>query len=62
MPAIIELTNLTSRGHAPNRSSGVELLLLILLLAVGPVAVLCGADTRSRDTRRVERWWPGARC
>jgi len=39
----------------------MELLLLILLLAAGPAAILAGADSRPRDTRRVERWWPAGR-
>jgi hypothetical protein len=34
----------------------MELLLLILLVAVGPLAVLWGSDSRSSDTRVKTRW------
>jgi len=39
----------------------MELLLLVLLLGAGPLAVVAGADSRPKDTRRMQRWWPGAR-
>ena len=32
------------------------MLLLILLVVVGPLAVLFGADSRNTDTRVKQRW------
>jgi hypothetical protein len=37
------------------------ILILILLLAVAPLAVVAGVDSRPSDPRHVERWWPGCR-
>jgi hypothetical protein len=37
----------------------MELLLLIVLLGIGPLAVVAGHDSRDVDTRRPKRWWPG---
>jgi len=37
----------------------MELLMLIFLLAIGPLAVVWGADSRPRDTRPTAGWWPG---
>ena len=34
----------------------MELLLIILLLVVGPLAVLVGPDSRNTDTRVKQRW------
>ena len=34
----------------------MELLLIILLLVVGPLAVLVGTDSRNTDTRIKQRW------
>jgi len=30
---------------------------VVFVLAVGPLALLCGVDSRRRDERG---WWPGA--
>jgi hypothetical protein len=37
------------------------LLILIFLLAVAPLSVIYGADSRTHDPRTRERWWPGFR-
>jgi len=37
----------------------MELLMLIFVLAISPLAVVWGADSRPRDTRRTADWWPG---
>jgi hypothetical protein len=37
------------------------LVLLVLLLFVGPLALLAGADSRDKDPRRHRAWWPGER-
>jgi hypothetical protein len=34
----------------------MELLMIIFLLVVGPLAVLAGADSRVTDTRDTRRW------
>jgi hypothetical protein len=39
----------------------MEIMLLILLLIVGPLAVLAGADSRPQDTRDSSRWFPASR-
>jgi hypothetical protein len=40
----------------------MELLVVIaFLIAIGPLAVLAGADSRPRDTRDRTRWFPNAR-
>lgn len=36
----------------------MELVILALILAIGPLAVLYGADSRPLDTRDRRRWWP----
>jgi hypothetical protein len=37
----------------------METILIALLLLVGPLALLAGSDSRSRDPRDGQRWWPG---
>jgi len=37
------------------------LLVIGLLVAVGPLALVAGADSRPRDTRDASRWFPAAR-
>jgi hypothetical protein len=39
----------------------MELALLIMLIVIGPLAVVSGATSIEQDTRVVRRWWPGAR-
>jgi hypothetical protein len=39
----------------------MELAILILLITIGPLAVVSGADSAPTDTRDVQRWWPGVR-
>jgi hypothetical protein len=39
----------------------MELLLLILLIATGPLAIMSGTSSAPTDTRDVQRWWPGVR-
>jgi hypothetical protein len=34
----------------------MELLLIAFLIAVGPLAVLFGTDSRNSDTRDASRW------
>jgi hypothetical protein len=36
-------------------------LVLVFLLAVGPLALLYGADSRVVDDRDRRGWWPGSR-
>jgi len=36
----------------------MELVILALIVAIGPLAVLYGADSRIVDTRDRRRWWP----
>jgi hypothetical protein len=36
----------------------MELLVLVLLIGIGPLALLLGVDSREDDARG---WWPGAR-
>jgi hypothetical protein len=36
----------------------MTLVFLALLLLIGPLAVLYGADSRVTDTRDRRRWWP----
>ena len=36
-------------------------LVIAFLLAIGPLALLHGADSRIRDERDRRGWWPGAR-
>jgi hypothetical protein len=35
----------------------MELALLIFIVVIGPLAVLCGADSRVTDTRDRQRWF-----
>jgi hypothetical protein len=35
----------------------MELALLIFIVVIGPLAVLCGADSRVTDTRDQQRWF-----
>ena len=35
----------------------MELALIIFLIAIGPLAVLGGADSRVTDTRDTQRWF-----
>jgi hypothetical protein len=35
----------------------MELALIIFLIAIGPLAVLSGADSRVTDTRDTSRWF-----
>ena len=42
-----------------HRPLGITLAVLALLLLIGPLAVLYGADSRIWDTRDRRRWWPG---
>jgi len=39
----------------------MELALLIMLIVIGPLAMVAGADSHEQDTRVVRRWWPGVR-
>jgi hypothetical protein len=39
----------------------MELALLILLITIGPLAILSGTGSAPTDTRDVQRWWPGRR-
>jgi hypothetical protein len=39
----------------------MELALLIMLIVIGPLAIVSGANSAELDTRVVQRWWPGAR-
>jgi hypothetical protein len=34
------------------------LVILLALLLVGPLALFAGADSRERDTRSRQNWWP----
>jgi hypothetical protein len=36
-------------------------VLLLALLLLGPAALFLGADSRERDTRCRQSWWPGER-
>ena len=36
----------------------MELLMIIFLLVVGPLAVLAGADSRNTDPRDTRGWFP----
>jgi hypothetical protein len=38
----------------------MEFFIVILLLAVGPLAALFGTDSRGLDERDRRGWWPGA--
>lgn len=37
-------------------NTGMGLLMIIFLLTVGPLALLCGVDSRVTDTRDQRRW------
>ncbi|HKA51717.1 MAG TPA: hypothetical protein VKK19_19215 [Candidatus Dormibacteraeota bacterium] len=37
----------------------MEVLTIVFLLLIGPMALLLGADSRFTDLRNRERWWPG---
>ena len=37
------------------------LVILIALLLLGPLALLAGRDSRERDTRSRQNWWPTER-
>ncbi len=37
---------------------GMELVVLILIVLVGPLAVLFGADSRPVEDRERRGWWP----
>ena len=39
----------------------MELLIIIFLLVVGPLALVAGADSRSTDTRDTRGWFPSTR-
>jgi hypothetical protein len=39
----------------------MELAFLIMLIVIGPLAIVSGATSAERDTRVVRQWWPGAR-
>jgi hypothetical protein len=36
----------------------MELLIIIFLLVVGPLALVAGADSRTTDTRDTRGWFP----
>jgi hypothetical protein len=38
----------------------MELVVLIFIVLVGPLAVLYGADSRPVDTRDRRTWWPAS--
>jgi hypothetical protein len=39
----------------------MELLIIIFLLVVGPLALLAGVDSRTTDTRDTRGWFPNHR-
>ena len=39
----------------------MELVILIFLVLVGPLAIIAGADSRITDTRDTRGWFPSAR-
>jgi hypothetical protein len=43
-------------NSADNRTM-MELALILFLIAIGPLAVLGGADSRVTDTRDSQRWF-----
>jgi hypothetical protein len=38
-----------------------SLLFLAFIVAIGPLAMLFGVDSRTRDERDQRGWWPGTR-
>lgn len=36
-------------------------IIIILVVLLGPAAVVAGVDSRPNDTRLRQRWWPGTR-
>jgi hypothetical protein len=37
------------------------IVILLVLLLLGPLALLAGADTRDSNPRKRQAWWPGER-